>query len=72
MISPHLAPSLLVVFMVMLAVVPLAIIWLDGRRRGVGDIRLSRLREEVRLREDLSRQALAATGRRPSVLLPGA
>lgn len=72
MTAVHLAPGLLVVFMVMLAVVPLVIIWFDERRRGTGDDRLARLRQEVRLREDLARRALAEVGPRPGVMLPSA
>lgn len=67
MLPFHFPPGLLVLFMVALAVVPLAIIWWDERRVGAGSDRLDRLRAEVRLREQLAQQARAETGRRDLV-----
>lgn len=70
MLPLHLAPSLLVTFMVALAVVPLAIIWMDERRNGAGAQRLALLRAEVRLRERLARNAQAEATPRPTVAMP--
>jgi len=70
MTSLHLAPSLLVAFMVLLAIGPLAMIWWDERRHDAAAARLERLRGEVRLREQLGRRALAESSPRPSVMLP--
>jgi len=55
--SLHVAPSLLVLFMIALAVVPLALIWADSRRRDTVQGRLQRLREEASLRDALARRA---------------
>ena len=43
----HLAPGLLVFFMIALAVLPLAIIWLDERRNDGAASRLAKLRDAV-------------------------
>ena len=72
MLPLHLAPSMLVLFMVMLAVVPLGIIWLDERRGRIDVERLARLREDVGLREQLARVARNQTGRRAIVFIPEA
>lgn len=72
MLPLHLAPGVLVMFMVMLAVVPLAIVWLDERRARVQAMRLDRLRAEVVLRDHLARLARSESARRASVALPGA
>lgn len=72
MLPLHMAPGLLVVFMVMLAVVPLAIVWLDERRCRDAANRLARLREDVGLREQLAHSARTGKDRRASVSLPGA
>ena len=68
----HLAPGLLVFFMIALAMLPLAIIWLDERRSDSAASRLAKLREAVKLREQLARIILAEKGRTPEVVLPGA
>jgi hypothetical protein len=69
----HLAPSVLMLFMAALAVVPLAFVWLDGRRRGDAGARLHRLRAEASLAGTLASRAAAdqpAAATRVSV--PGA
>lgn len=53
----HLAPSLLVLFMAALAIVPLALIWADNRRREPAHERLARLRDDATLRDALARRA---------------
>lgn len=68
----HLAPGLLVFFMIALAVLPLAIIWLDERRNDGAAGRLAKLRDAVMLREQLARSIQAEKGRKPEVVLPGA
>lgn len=68
----HLASGLLVFFMIALAVLPLAIIWLDERRNDGAASRLAKLRDAVKLREQLARSILAEKGRAPEVVLPGA
>jgi hypothetical protein len=72
MLPLHLAPGLLVMFMVTLAVVPVVIVWLDERRSRVATERLVRLRDGIALREQLARLARAEAGRRTSVSLPEA
>ncbi len=59
----HLAPGLLLAFMLALAVVPLAIIWMDERRRGGQSTRLIRLREDARLRAALALSVRAEEAR---------
>ena len=69
----HLAPGLLVLFMVALAVVPLLIVVLDDRRRERDAARLERLRDEARLCASLARRAaLQSAAARPGVRLPNA
>ena len=68
----HLAPGLLVFFMMALAVLPIAIVWLDERRVNGTTRRLGRLREAVKLREHLAGSIRAEQGRRPAVVLPSA
>ena len=70
MLPLHLAPSVLVTFMVLLAVVPLAIVWFDQRRAGMASDRLERLREGVRLRQVLNSRA-AAEGKARDLVRPG-
>lgn len=70
MLPFHIAPGMLVVFMVALAVVPLLVMWWDERHSAAAAERLARLRDEVSLREQLSRRARAEAGRRPAVVLP--
>jgi hypothetical protein len=53
-LSLHLAPGILVAFMLALAVVPLAIIWVDERRRGNHSARLARLRQEAQMHSALA------------------
>lgn len=53
----HLAPGILLLFMLALAVVPLAIIWVDERRRESNAARLVRLREAARLNATLAHSA---------------
>ena len=72
MLPLHLSPGMLVVFMVMLAVVPLAIIWLDEHRGAVSADRLARLRDEVRLRDQLMRRSMADADRQSTLVLPQA
>ncbi len=67
----HLAPSLLVVFMAILAVVPLALVWLDNRRRDTAQDRLHRLRQDATLRDTLARRAAMPVGRPERVIVPG-
>lgn len=55
--SLHLAPSLLVLFMAVLAIVPLALIWGDNRRRDTARERLRHLRDDATLRDALARRA---------------
>ena len=68
----HLASGLLVFFMIALAVLPLAIIWLDERRNDGAASRLAKLRDAVTLREQLARSIQEEKGRTPEVVLPGA
>lgn len=63
--------TLLSVFMVALAVLPLMLIWRDERRAEGRAAQLVRLRAEVGLREQLARQIRAESGRRAIVVLPG-
>ena len=72
MLPLYVAPGVLVGFMVLLAVVPLVIIWLDERRGQAATNRLIRLRSEIGLREHLAGLARVKTSRRASVALPGA
>lgn len=70
MLPLHLAPGLLVTFMVLLAVIPLTIVWLDERRARAVAGRLVRLRRDVSLRETLFRQARSEAGSPIPVSLP--
>lgn len=45
----HLAPGLLTLFMLVLALSPLALAWQDSRRRAQGSERLRALRQEARI-----------------------
>ncbi len=53
----HLAPGMLVLFMVALAVVPLIIVLIDDRRRERQADRLEQLREHARLHATLAHRA---------------
>jgi hypothetical protein len=53
----HIAPGVLMLFMVALAVVPLALVWLDERRRAREEQRLGALRRLAALRVMLAAQA---------------
>ena len=53
----HLAPNLLVLFMLVLAGVPLALAWQDGRRRAAETLRVRGLRHEARLVAELRARA---------------
>lgn len=57
----HLAPSLLLVFMLALAVVPLLMAWQDERRRRHEGARLHGLRREARIGAELRQRAHPAT-----------
>jgi len=45
----HLAPNLLVLFMLVLAIGPLVIAWQDARRRAQAGVRLVALKREARV-----------------------
>lgn len=67
----HFAPGLLVAFMLALAVIPMAIVWFDERRRGRESERLAQLREDARLRATLALSAgQAEAGLRRGLCLP--
>jgi hypothetical protein len=53
----HIAPGILMLFMVALAVVPMALVWLDDRRRAREEQRLGALRRQAALRVMLAAQA---------------
>ena len=67
----HLAPELLVLFMLALAVVPLAIMWVDEWRKRGQSSRLVALREAAKLQATLSDVAQSdQIGLRRGVRLP--
>ncbi len=70
---PPLGPeTLLLLFMMTLAVVPLTLIWLDDRRRVSGAERLRVLRAEAVLAVMLAQRAAAETPATARMTVPGA
>ncbi|MCS6892039.1 MAG: hypothetical protein RMK64_02295 [Rhodovarius sp.] len=53
------APAALALFLAVLALVPLAMMWLDAKRRAGERARLSRLQEQARLSQTLRQQSPA-------------
>jgi len=70
-ITLNLAPSLLVLFMLGLAIIPLGLIWADQRRRESSHARLARLRQDATLRDALSRRAAQTAPRGPRIIAAG-
>ncbi|WP_353212800.1 hypothetical protein [Rhodovarius sp.] len=53
----HIAPGILMLFMVALAVVPLMLVWFDEKRRAKEEQRLGALRRQAALRVMLAAQS---------------
>lgn len=70
-ITLHLAPSLLVLFMLALAIVPLGLIWADGRRRVTDQSRLARLRQDAALHDTLAHRAGQSAPRGQRIIAAG-
>lgn len=70
-VTLHLAPGLLVLFMVALAILPLALIWADGRRRTADQSRLARLRRDAALHDTLARRAGHSAPRGQRIIAAG-
>jgi len=65
----HIAPGVLMLFMVALAIVPLVLVWSDEKRRAREEQRLGELRRQAALRVMLAAQAAKERDVAPGVHL---
>jgi hypothetical protein len=65
----HIAPGVLMLFMVALAIVPLVLVWSDEKRRAREEQRLGGLRRQAALRVMLAAQAAKERDMVPGVHL---